>query len=217
MRGVSRYPFEMFDEAAKRTLVFAQEEAANSGAVHIGTEHLLLGILRNQEGVGLAALASLGVDPDELRRELRVTGGAQPAPGRQPIPTSRVKLSIEIAFEEARRMGCDHVTDGHILIGIAAEGEGMAAHVLHAMGADAPRVIAAVERELGVADQPALGDQPEPANIEALLSMLESVRLMLRHAVESRDTEHAIRLSGEESRLESELAKARRRQKGSRG
>ncbi len=214
---MSRYPFDMFDEAAKRTLVFAQEDAANSGAVHIGTEHLLLGILRNQEGVGLAALASLDVDPDELRRELRITGGVQPGPGQPPIPTSRVKLAIEIAFEEARRMGCDHVTDGHILIGIAAEGEGMAAHVLHAMGADTPRVIAAVERELGVADQAALGDLPDPANIEALRSMLESVRLMLRNALESRDTEHALRLSGEENRLESALAKARRRQKGSRG
>jgi len=213
---MSRYPFDMFDEAAKRTLVFAQEDAANSGAVHIGTEHLLLGILRNQEGVGLAALASLDVDPDELRRELRITG-VQPGPGQAPIPTSRVKLAIEIAFEEARRMGCDHVTDGHILIGIAAEGEGMAAHVLHAMGADAPRVIVAVERELGVADQAALGDLPDPANIEALRSMLESVRLMLRNALESRDTEHALRLSGEENRLESALAKARRRQKGSRG
>lgn len=214
---MSRYPFDMFDEAAKRTLVFAQEEAANSGAVYIGTEHLLLGILRNQEGAGLAALASLNVDPDELRRELRITGGLQPGPGQPPIPTSRVKLAIEIAFEEARRMGCDHVTDGHILIGIAAEGEGMAAHVLHAMGGDAPRVIAAVERELGVADQAALGDLPDPANIEALRSMLESVRLMLRNALESRDTEHALRLSGEENRLESALAEARRRQKGSRG
>lgn len=214
---MSRYPFDMFDEAAKRTLIFAQEEAANSGAVYIGTEHLLLGILRNQEGAGLAALASLNVDPDELRRELRITGGLQPGPGQPPIPTSRVKLAIEIAFEEARRMGCDHVTDGHILIGIAAEGEGMAAHVLHAMGGDAPRVIAAVERELGVADQAALGDLPDPANIEALRSMLESVRLMLRNALESRDTEHALRLSGEENRLESALAEARRRQKGSRG
>src|SRR5690349_14529321 len=127
----------MFDEAAKRSLVLAQEEAANSGADHIGTEHLLLGILRNEEGVGLAALLSLGIDPDELRRELRVTGGVQPRPGQPPIPTSRVKLAIEIAFEEARRMGSDHVTDGHILIGIAAEGEGMAAHVLHAMRGDA--------------------------------------------------------------------------------
>ena len=214
---MSRYPFDMFDEAAKRTLIFAQEEAANSGAVYIGTEHLLLGILRNQEGAGLAALASLNVDPDELRRELRITGGLQPGPGQPPIPTSRVKLAIEIAFEEARRMGCDHVTDGHILIGIAAEGEGMAAHVLHAMGGDAPGVIAAVERELGVADQAALGDLPDPANIEALRSMLESVRLMLRNALESRDTEHALRLSGEENRLESALAEARRRQKGSRG
>lgn len=214
---MSRYPFEIFDAAAKKTLVLAQEEAQNSGVVHIGTEHLLLGILRNQEGVGLAVLESLGIDPDELRRELGVTGSVQPAAGRQPIPTSRVKRSIEIAFEEARRMGHDHVTDGHILIGIAAEGEGMAAHVLHAMGADTQRVIAAVERELGVADQAALADLPEPANIGALRSMLESVRLMLRHAVEARDTEHVLRLSGEERRLESELAKARRRQERSRG
>lgn len=214
---MSRYPFEMFDEAAKKTLVLAQKEAENSGTVHIGTEHLLLGILRNQHGVGRAALARLGIDPDELGRELRVTGSAQPVPGRQPIPTSRVKRSIEIAFEEARRMGLDQVTDGHILIGIAAEGEGMAAHVLHAMGADAERVIVVVERELGVADQAALADLPEPADIGALRSMLESVRLMLRHAVEARDTEHALRLSGEERRLESELAKARRRQEGSRG
>lgn len=214
---MSRYPFELFDEAAKKTLVLAQEEAENSGVAYIGTEHLLLGILRNPEGVGQAALASLGIDPDELRRELKVTGTVQPAAGQQPIPTSRVKLAIEIAFEETRRMGGDHVTDGHILIGIAAEGEGMAAHVLHAMGADAQSVIAAMERQLGVAGQAALADLPEPANIVALRSMLESVRLMLRHAVEARDTEHVLRLSSEERRLESELAKAARRQKGSRG
>ncbi|HKB18384.1 MAG TPA: hypothetical protein VKF28_05070, partial [Candidatus Dormibacteraeota bacterium] len=60
-------------------------------------------------------------------------------------------------------------------------------------------------------------DLPDPANIEALRSMLESVRLMLRNALESRDTEHALRLSGEENRLESALAEARRRRKESRG
>src|SRR5258708_1241888 len=177
---MSRYPFDMFDEAAKRTLIFAQEEAANSGAVHIGTEHLLLGILRNQEGAGLAALASLNVDPDELRRELRITGGLQPGPGQPPIPTSWVKLAIEIAFEEARRMGCDHVTDGHILIGIAAEGERMAAHVLHAMGGDAPGEIAAAAPELGMADQAALGAPPDPANIHALRPSLAPARFTLR-------------------------------------
>lgn len=144
------YPFERFSEDAKKSLTLAQEEAERSHHSYIGTEHLLLGILRNQDGVGRKVLTGLSVHLDEVRRTIQsVLGRNERIIIQQVIPTSRVKMVIEISFDEARRMGSQNVNSGHLLMGLVIEGEGIAAHVLEDLGADAASVVAAVEGELG--------------------------------------------------------------------
>jgi len=144
------YPFERFAEEAKKVLTLAQEEAERSQHSYIGTEHLLLGLLRNQEGVGCKVLTGLGVHIEQVRKKIEtVLGVNERIVFQDIIPTSRVKHVIEISFDEARNMGSQNVNSGHLLMGLVIEGEGIAAHVLEDLGAGADRVIAAVEAALG--------------------------------------------------------------------
>ena len=143
------YPFERFKEDAKQTLTFAQEEAERAHHSYIGTEHLLLGLLRVKTGTAYRVLTGLGIAIDEVREVISsVLGRNERIIIQQIIPTSRVKLVIELSFEEARRMGHHEVDTGDILIGLLIEGEGIAAHVLEDLGATEERVRLAMEREL---------------------------------------------------------------------
>ena len=213
----AKYPFERFSENSKRILVLAQDEAERMQFTYIGTEHLLLGLFRVGSGSGHRALVNLAVDSNVVRGIIeKVRGSVQNQVPEQIIPTSRVKRVIEIAFAESDRMGRQQVESGHLLIGLAIEGEGIAAHVLRDFGATPQRVIGAVERELGIAPA-ATGKEPSPGvinvsepppNVTALRDKLASVKFVLRQAIAARDTEHALRLGSEESRLEGELAQA---------
>jgi hypothetical protein len=119
-------------------------------------------------------------------------------------------------------MGWQTVESGHLLMGLAIEGQGIAAVVLKDLGATKSRVIWEVERELKTPStgrtetqrrppEPPLrtAERPEPAHITALREKLASVRFVMQHAVDARDTQHALRLGSEENRLERELARAR--------
>ena len=140
------YPFERFTEDAKRVLTLAQEEAERSHHSYIGTEHLLLGIMRGK-GTGHDALVELGIDAGRVRAVIAsVLGRNERIIVEQTVPTSRVKKVIEISFEEARRMGHNFVSSGHLLTGLVIEGEGIAAHVLEDLGANKAAVVATVER-----------------------------------------------------------------------
>jgi hypothetical protein len=144
------YSFESFTDDAKKTLTFAQEEAERSHHSYIGTEHLLLALLRLTSGTAHVALRELGIDMQSVRKTIdAVLGREERTMIQQIIPTSRVKKVIEIAFEEARRMGTNNVDSGHLLIALTIEGEGIAAHVLADLGAGQKQVIAAVERAMG--------------------------------------------------------------------
>lgn len=145
-----QYPFERMSEDAKRTLVYAQEEAEAMGSGYIGTEHFLLAMLRLGESSAHRALLWLGVDEVRVRGKLERVLGKEPRAGVRVIPTTRVKRVIEIAFGESQRMSNENVDSGHLLMGLAIEGEGIAAHVLHDYGATAARVIESVERDHGV-------------------------------------------------------------------
>jgi ATP-dependent Clp protease ATP-binding subunit ClpC len=147
---VPQYPFERMSEDAKRTLVYAQEEAEAMGSGYIGTEHLLLGMMRPGQGSAHRALLWLGVDDMRVRNKIESVLSKEPRPDMRVIPTTRVKRVIEIAFGESQRMSNDKVDSGHLLMGLALEGEGIAAHVLTDYGATAARVIEAVERDHGV-------------------------------------------------------------------
>jgi ATP-dependent Clp protease ATP-binding subunit ClpA len=144
------YSFERFNEDAKRTLTYAQEEAERSHHSYIGTEHLLLGLLRVEKGTAYRVLSDLGIAIDPVRKVIEsVLGRNERTIIQQIIPTSRVKTVIEISFEEARAMAHSEVDTGHMLIGLMIEGEGIAAHVLEDLGATHDLVVAAVQRELG--------------------------------------------------------------------
>jgi ATP-dependent Clp protease ATP-binding subunit ClpC len=143
------YPFERFTERAKKVLTLAQEEAERSHHSYIGTEHLLLGLLREGEGLASKVLSNLGVEINKVRATIEsVLGRNERIIIQQIIPTSRVKKVIEISFEEARRMGNNYVGTEHLLLGLLIEGEGIAAHVLEDLGANLEKVRGEIDRLL---------------------------------------------------------------------
>ena len=131
------FPFQRFTEAAKRVLVLAQEEAERLHQSYIGTEHLLVGLLGDADGRAAMVLTSLGVEITTVRSTIgSILGRNDRIVIQQIVPTSRVKKVIEISFDEARRLGSDHVGTDHLLLGLLIEGEGIAAHVLKDLGAN---------------------------------------------------------------------------------
>ena len=127
--------FERFTDRARRVVVLAQEEARDLNHNFIGTEHLLLGISREGEGVGARVLASLGVSLAAVREQIVAIiglGKTQP-PGHVPF-TPRAKKILELAMLEARRLRHEYIGTEHILLGIVREGEGVAAQVLQNQG-----------------------------------------------------------------------------------
>jgi len=130
------YPFERFSEHAKALLTITQAEAEKAGFNYIGTEHLLLATFGKPDFHSARILAALGVMEADVRsaiakaikrREGRVSGGV--------IPTSRVKRVIDIAFRLCGERGQSHVGTDHVLLALATEAEGIAAHVLEDLGA----------------------------------------------------------------------------------
>jgi ATP-dependent Clp protease ATP-binding subunit ClpC len=152
------YPFERFTEKAKKVLTLAQDEAEKSHHSYIGTEHLLLGLLREGDGLAAKVLANLAVEIDKVRDTIdSVLGRNERIIVQQIIPTSRVKKVIEIAFEEAKRMNNTYVGTEHLLLGLLIEGEGIAAHVLEDLGANLDKVrheLDSLLKEQGLEDEP---------------------------------------------------------------
>jgi ATP-dependent Clp protease ATP-binding subunit ClpC len=130
------------DPHARRALTLAHEEAHGYGHNYIGTEHVLLSIIREGEGVGTRSLGSLGVDLHAAREVVETMVGRvrHPAVGELPPPgwmpyTPRVRKVIGLAIEESRRLGHDHIGTEHLLLGIIQEGEGVANVILEKAGA----------------------------------------------------------------------------------
>ena len=145
------YPFERFTERTKRVLILAQEEAQRAHHSYIGTEHLLLGLMRESDGLAAKVLQNLELEIDAVRKHIEAVmgGNTERIVIQQIIPTSRVKKVLEMSFEEAGRMGHNYVGTEHILLGLLVEGEGIAAHVLNDLGAGLDSVRREVERLLG--------------------------------------------------------------------
>ncbi len=147
--GRVMYPFERFTEHAKKVLTLAQEEAYKLGHGHIGTEHLLLGLLQEGEGLGPRALAALGVTIGAVRplvEEVVPPAPDEQRPPRQIIPTTRTKNVIELAFQAAEEQGQQSVGTAHLLLALVTEGEGLGAIVLRNLGASKETVRRAVQR-----------------------------------------------------------------------
>jgi predicted enzyme related to lactoylglutathione lyase len=134
-----------FSERARQVVVFAHDEARGLGHDYVGTEHLLLGLLREGEGVAALVLASLGATIDDARARVDtlVGRGGVVTTGQMPF-TPRAKKVLELALKEARSLGHDYIGTEHILLGLARENEGIGALVLLNIGVDADDIRDAV-------------------------------------------------------------------------
>ena len=138
--------FDKFTERAKRSLMFAQEEARRLNHNHVGTEHLLLGLVREDKGSAAAVLNGMGVDLTKVRNAVELTEGrGERAESGDISLTSHAKKAIELAFDEARRLGHNYIGTEHFLLGIEGEGEGMATGILEALGVSPVAVRDALE------------------------------------------------------------------------
>ena len=143
--------FNRFTERAQKVLLLAQEEAMRLGHPYVGTEHILLGLIREGQGVAAKALADMGVEAETVRAmiEQAVGKGKGGQNSGEMTLTPRGKRVLELSVEEARRMGHNYVGTEHLLLGLIREGEGLAAQVLNGIGADLGKVRQAVMQMLG--------------------------------------------------------------------
>ena len=133
--------FERFTDRARRVIVLAQEEARMLNHNYIGTEHILLGLIQEGEGVAAKALESMGISLEDVRGEVEaiIGHGTQPHNGHIPF-TPRAKKVLELSLREGLQMGHKYIGTEFLLLGLIREGEGVAAQVLTKLGADLPRV-----------------------------------------------------------------------------
>ena len=133
--------FEKFSDRGKRVVVLAQEQARKLGHQYIGTEHLLIGLIEEDDGIAAQVLASNGVEAPAVRAFVEETvglGGESPS-GTVPF-TPRAKKVLELSHKEARKLGSEQIGPGHLLLGLVREGEGLAAQAIVKAGADLAKV-----------------------------------------------------------------------------
>jgi hypothetical protein len=201
--AVARYAglelFERFTERARQVVVLAQDEARALRHNYIGTEHLLLGLLREEEGVAARALGELDVSLEEVRaRVAQIIGmGDELATGQIPF-TPRAKRVLELALREALSLGHNYIGTEHILLGLAREGDGVAMRILLDFDADAAKIRGAVIRALSHA--PAT---PDPITLlhPDLREEVERVRAQKEEATQAQEFERAASLRTRERNL----------------
>jgi Clp amino terminal domain, pathogenicity island component len=171
-RGKGLGLFTRFTKPARQVVVHAQEEARLLDHDHVGTEHVLLGLIREGEGVAAKALGSLGIAAEEVRAQVEeIVGQGQTAPpGHIPF-TPRAKKVLELSLREALRLGHNYIGTEHILLGLVREGEGVAAMILVKLGADLPEVR---EQVLALAEEgPRLTAERKELLIDELTSVFD--------------------------------------------
>ena len=133
--------FERFTDRARRVVVLAQQEARTLNHNYIGTEHILLGLIHESEGVAAKALESLGISLEAVRQQVEeIIGQGQQAPSGHIPFTPRAKKVLELSLRESLQLGHNYIGTEHILLALIREGEGVAAQVLVKLGADLNRV-----------------------------------------------------------------------------
>ena len=160
--------FERFTDRARRVLVLAQEEARLLNHSFIGTEHILLGLIHEGEGVAAKALDSMGISLEAVREKVEETIGMTGAPpsGSPPF-TPRAKKVLELSLREALQLGHSYIGTEHMLLGLVREGEGVAAQVLVSLGADLGRVRQQVIQMMsGYQGKEAVGSTPGSSSSE---------------------------------------------------
>jgi ATP-dependent Clp protease ATP-binding subunit ClpC len=182
--------FERFTDRARRVVVLAQEEARMLNHSYIGTEHILLGLIHEGEGVAATALEALGISLSDVRADIQsIIGQGQSAPTSHIPFTPRAKKVLELSLREALQLGHNYIGTEHLLLGLVREGDGVGAQVLVKRGATLDRVrqgvlalVAASESEgRGVAEQvpePVVHDQPRCPTCRAWLSETAAYRVL---------------------------------------
>jgi ATP-dependent Clp protease ATP-binding subunit ClpA len=219
--------FERFTDRARRVIVLAQEEARLLNHDYIGTEHLLLGLIHEGEGVAALALESLGIRLEAVRSQVEeIIGQGQSAPtGHIPF-TPRAKKVLELSLRESQQLGHNYIGTEHILLGLVREGEGVAAQVLVKLGADLPRVRQQViqllsgyagGKEAGVKEaaeqagaRTRLVRMTVPDDLRELEEQLAQVRRQKEAAIDAEDFERATALRDQERQLRGRLAERER-------
>jgi hypothetical protein len=211
--------FEKFTDRARRVVVLAQEEARMLNHNYIGTEHILLGLIHEGEGVAAQALESLGISLGVVRQQVEdIIGQGQQAPtGHVPF-TPRAKKVLELSLREALQLGHNYIGTEHILLGLIREGDGVAAQVLVRLGADPDQVrerviqlladrptggvFGTVESRLSAVEQ-RVGMVPDTADLDRQIRQARNDRST---AIVAHDDERAASLRDREQELLAEKA-----------
>ncbi len=166
--------FGRFTERAQKVLALAQEEAIRLGHNNIGTEHILLGLIREGEGIAAKALQALGLGSDKIQNEVETLIGTGQEGTKTIHYTPRAKKVIELSMDEARKLGHSYVGTEHILLGLIREGEGVAARVLNNLGVSLNKARQQVLQLLGSSEASG-GNQQSGATAHANTPTLDSL------------------------------------------
>ncbi|MCD8502799.1 MAG: ATP-dependent protease ATP-binding subunit ClpC [Bacillaceae bacterium] len=166
--------FGRFTERAQKVLALAQEEAIRLGHNNIGTEHILLGLIREGEGIAAKALLALGLGPEKIQNEVETLIGKGQDGAKTIHYTPRAKKVIELSMDEARKLGHSYVGTEHVLLGLIREGEGVAARVLNNLGVSLNKARQQVLQLLG-SNESMNGNQQGGANSNVNTPTLDSL------------------------------------------
>ena len=214
--------FERFTDRARRVVVLAQEEARHLDHNYIGTEHILLGLIHEGEGVAARALPALDISLEAVRSQIREIIGQGESPPSGHIPfTPRAKKVLELSLREAKQLDHNYIGTEHILLGLIREGEGVAAQVLVKLGGDLPRVRQVVIQLLsGYAGGEAAAEQARagtrlvrmtvPEELGEAQEQLAQVRQSKEAAIDAEDFERAAGLRDKEQQLLTKVAELER-------
>ena len=180
--------FERFTEPARQVVVLAQDEARGLRHNYIGTEHLLLGLLREEQGAAARAFVSLGVTADDVHaRVAQIIGQGDESVTAAPIPfTPRAKKVVELALRQALGLGHNYIDTQHLLLGLVRENGGVAVLILAEAGLTPRSVAAAVLREAGVADHARVAEAYDDVFGQELEQRPLAIPTTFRHAANAR-------------------------------
>jgi ATP-dependent Clp protease ATP-binding subunit ClpC len=197
--------FERFTERARQVVVLAQDEARGLKHNYIGTEHLLLGLLREEEGLAARVLESLDITLEEVRNQVsRIVGrGDEPLVTGQIPFTPRAKKVLELSLREAMALGHNYIGTEHILLGVVRENQGVAARILLDFDADAEKIRNEIFRMLGGPGK----RQPAGPRGQVLDTEITRLRAAKDEAIERGQFERATQLRDRERKLGSVRAR----------
>ena len=165
--------FDRFTKRARRVLQLAQEEAQRLNHNYIGTEHLLLGLVREENGVAVKVLQELGVEaPQVIRAVERTVGRGERVPFGKPSLAPRTKRVIELAVDEARLMGHHYIGTEHLLLGLVREGDGIAVNVLRSLGINLDKVRTQTARSILQSQTQLSKEKPKPERKTPMMDQL---------------------------------------------